>query len=112
MDGGSAGGYPADQLWGFSKNLIVLKGGGTVKGWREAFAALAGGHCQLRLKISHFCRSKISHFERASVPPDAVFGVSDSVELRVTGLAQRPPRVWRRQPGYPQRAGVTAPVSV
>ena len=69
-------------------------------------------HCQLRLKISNFCRSKISHFERAAVPPDAVFGVSDSVELRVTGLAQRPPRVWRRQPGYPQRAGVTDPVSV
>ena len=37
--------------------------------------------CQLRLKISHFCRSKISHFERAVVPPDAVFGVSDLVEL-------------------------------
>ena len=38
-------------------------------------------YCQLRLKISHFCRSKISHFERAVVPPDAVFGVSDLVEL-------------------------------
>ena len=25
--------------------------------------------CQLRLKISHFCRSKISHFEGAVVPP-------------------------------------------
>ena len=76
------------------------------------WSALDEAACQLRLKISHFCRSKISHFERAAVPPDAVFGVSDSVELRVTGLAQRPPRVWRRQPGYPQRAGVTAPVSV
>ena len=29
--------------------------------------------CQLRLKTFHFCRSKISHFERAVVPPDAVF---------------------------------------
>ena len=37
--------------------------------------------CQLRLKISHFCRSKISHFERAVVPPDAVFGGTDLVEL-------------------------------
>ena len=37
--------------------------------------------CQLRQKISHFCRSKISHFERSVVPPDAVFGVSDLVEL-------------------------------
>ena len=37
--------------------------------------------CQLRLKISHFCRSKSSHFERAVVPPDAVFGGTDLVEL-------------------------------
>ena len=37
--------------------------------------------CQLRLKISHFCRSKISHFEGAVVPPDAVFGGTDLVEL-------------------------------
>ena len=37
--------------------------------------------CRLRLKFSHFCRLKISHFERAVVPPDAVFGVSDLVEL-------------------------------
>ena len=37
--------------------------------------------CQLRLKNSHFCRSKISHFERAVVPPDAVFGGTDLVEL-------------------------------
>ena len=41
--GGSVGEYFADLLWGFSKNLIVLKGGGTAKGRREAFAALAGG---------------------------------------------------------------------
>ena len=40
-----------------------------------------GTPCQLRLKISHFCRSKISHFERAVVPPDAVFGGTDLVEL-------------------------------
>ena len=37
--------------------------------------------CQLRLKISHFCRSKISHFDGAVVPPDAVFGGTDLVEL-------------------------------
>ena len=30
--------------------------------------------CQFRLKISHLCRSKISHFELAVVPPDAVLG--------------------------------------
>ena len=39
------------------------------------------GQCQLRLKISHFCGSKISHFERAVGPPDAVFGGTDLVEL-------------------------------
>ena len=39
-------------------------------------------------------------------------GAWDSVELWVSGLAQRPPRVWRRQPAYPQRAAVTVPVYV
>ena len=34
-----------------------------------------------------------------------VQGLPDWVELWVAGFAQRPPRVWRRQPGYPQRAG-------
>ena len=37
--------------------------------------------CQLRLKIYHYCRSKISRFERAVVLPDAVFGVLDLGEL-------------------------------
>ena len=53
---------------------------------------------------------EISHFERAVAPVGVVFGLSDSVELWVTGLAQRPPRVWRRQPGYPQRAAVSVAV--
>ena len=39
-------------------------------------------------------------------------GAWDSVVLWVSGLAQRPPRVWRRQPAYPQRAAVTVPVYV
>ena len=39
-------------------------------------------------------------------------GAWNSVELWVSGLAQRPPRVWRRQPAYPQRAAVTVPIYV
>ena len=33
-----------------------------------------------------------------------------AAEVRYT--VERPPRVWRRQPGYPQRTGGTVPVSV
>ena len=44
-------------------------------------------------------------------PRRGVGGVGLGVAVG-TGLAQRPPRVWRRQPGYPQRTGGTVPVSV
>ena len=33
-------------------------------------------------------------------------------ELWVTGSAQRPPRVWRRQPGYPRRAARSVAASL
>ena len=35
--------------------------------------------CQWQPKVAHFWLSKITHFVRAVVPPDAVLGVSDSV---------------------------------
>ena len=46
--------------------------------------------CQFRLKTSHLCRSKISHFELAGVRADAMLGLWVSAGLWITGLAQRP----------------------
>ena len=68
--------YPSDltdQEWAYVEPLIppAKRGGGKRR----------VDLCQLRLKISHFCRLKISHFEGAVVPPDAVFGGTDLVEL-------------------------------
>ena len=54
--------------------------------------------CQWQPKTAHFWQSKIFHFGHAVVPPDAVLGVSNSVELWVTGLSQRPPRVFASVP--------------
>ncbi|MXY39929.1 MAG: hypothetical protein F4Y62_09025, partial [Rhodospirillaceae bacterium] len=39
-----------------------------------AFRKKLSRACQFRPKISHLCRPKISHFERAVVPPGAVWG--------------------------------------
>ena len=52
-------------------------------------------------------RLKIAHFGRVVWPVGTVFGLPHSIELWVTGLVQRPPSVWRRQPAYPQRTAVT-----
>ena len=75
--------------------------GPSLSGWRSR----AGNILSIPAEIAHFSQSKIAHFGRAVTPAGAVFGLRNSMELWVT--AQRPPRVWRRQPGYPQRATVT-----